>query len=365
MDAETDSAEKWLSDTLPDLLRKYDPDNIYNADETGLYFRATPDRTHAHASEAVSGGKKSKERITVLACTNMSGTDTKKLFVIGKSKNPRCFKNITSLPVDYRANKNAWMTSDLFIEWLVEWDRSLQLKKRKILLLVDNCPAHPTPPSLKSIKLMFLPPNTTSIIQPLDQGIIKCLKQLYRKSLCESILSKLESNPAEKADKLARQTTLLDAIINCASAWQKITSATISNCFRKGGFTVASDDDVYVEEVPVIPAPQGYNQDMFEEFSPQDENAELTAELQDADIVAAVRGTNETTPESDNDNDDAEAEVCKPSITEALKSCQTLMDFFKLNGDLDRYQKIQNLQSDIVNTRPSKQASLTNFFVRN
>ena len=53
MDADTDSAEKWLSDTLPDLLREYDPDNIYNADETGLYFRATPDRTHAHASEGL------------------------------------------------------------------------------------------------------------------------------------------------------------------------------------------------------------------------------------------------------------------------------------------------------------------------
>ena len=107
---------------------------------------------------------------------------------------------------------------------------------------------------------------------------------------------------------------------------------------------------------------------MFEECSPQDENAELTAELQDADIVAAVRGTNEaneTTPESDYDDDDAEAEVCKPSITEALKSCETLMDFFKLNGDLDRYQKIQNLLSDIISTRPSKQSRLTNFFVRN
>ena len=139
----------------------------------------------------------------------------------------------------------------------------------------------------------------------------------------------------------------------------------ISKCFRKGGFTVASDDDVYFEEVPVIPAPQGYIQDMFEEFSSQDENAEFTAGLQDAEIVAAVRGTNETTPESDNDDDDAEAEVCKPSITEALKSCETLMDFFKLNGDLDRYQKIQNLLRDIFSTRPSKQSRLSNFFVRN
>ena len=70
----------------------------------------------------------------------MSSTDKRKLLVIGKSTKPRCFKGIRmeSLPVQYYANKNAWMTSGIFKNWLMSWDMELQYKERKILLLVDS-----------------------------------------------------------------------------------------------------------------------------------------------------------------------------------------------------------------------------------
>ena len=54
----------------------------------------------------------------------------------------------------------------------------------------------------------------------------------------------------------------------------------------------------------------------------------------------------------------------KPFITEALKSCETLKGFFKLNGDLDSYQRIKIVPSDIVNKRPSKQSRLINLYPR-
>jgi hypothetical protein len=66
----------------------------------------------------------------------MTGTVKKKLLVIGKSKNLRCFKNIKRLPVTYKANKSAWMTSTIFEEKIRKWDSKLTGKK--ILLLVDN-----------------------------------------------------------------------------------------------------------------------------------------------------------------------------------------------------------------------------------
>ena len=70
-------------------------------------------------NDTVHGIKGSKERITVLLCCNKSGTDKCKPMVIGKSLRPRCFKKIDpkSLPVDYQANKKAWMNSVLFIQW--------------------------------------------------------------------------------------------------------------------------------------------------------------------------------------------------------------------------------------------------------
>jgi len=113
-------------------------------------------------------GKKAKDRVTVMFCTSMTG-EKSELFVVGKSKSPRCFQHVKKLPVRYRANANALMTSSLFIEWLAEWDRTLRQQGRKILLLVDTCPVHKIEPMPINIEVCFMPPpNTTSILQPCD-----------------------------------------------------------------------------------------------------------------------------------------------------------------------------------------------------
>lgn len=114
--ADSAGAEEWQSTKLPQLLEKFHADDIYNADETGLYCRATPDGSLCYKHVALSGSKKAMDRVTVLCCSNMSGTDKRKLLVIGKSGKPRCFKGLSmdSFPVVYRANQNAWMTSEIF-----------------------------------------------------------------------------------------------------------------------------------------------------------------------------------------------------------------------------------------------------------
>jgi hypothetical protein len=45
------------------------------------------------------------------------------------------------------------------------WDRENELQKRKILLLVDYCPAQPVLGQLEDVKQRFLPANTTSVLQ--------------------------------------------------------------------------------------------------------------------------------------------------------------------------------------------------------
>ena len=117
-----------------------------------------------------------------MTCSNMDGSDKLPLLVIGKAANPRCFKNVKSLPVQYHANTKAWITSEIFVSWVKELDKKMKKKNRKIALVVDNCPAHPQIPGLQSVELVFLPPNTTSKTQPMDQGIIQNLKVHYRKS---------------------------------------------------------------------------------------------------------------------------------------------------------------------------------------
>ncbi|XP_066152183.1 jerky protein homolog-like [Euwallacea fornicatus] len=83
------------------------PQQIYNADESGLFWKLLPDKTLVHSNEAMAPGRKSrKERITFLACTNGDGTQKLRLLVIGKAKNPRPYKNKT-LPVEYVSSSNA------------------------------------------------------------------------------------------------------------------------------------------------------------------------------------------------------------------------------------------------------------------
>ena len=63
------------------------------------------------------------------------------------------------------------MTATLFQEWLEWFDAHLQKQKKKICLLLDNCSAHKIDdPGLQYIELVFLPPNTTSATQLLDQA---------------------------------------------------------------------------------------------------------------------------------------------------------------------------------------------------
>ena len=112
------------------------------------------------------------------------------MFVIGKSVKPRRFKGIKTLPCRYRAQHKSWMSGELFEDWVHELDRKFAVSKRKIVLIINNCTAHPHIENLKWVELIFLPPNTTSHIQPMDHGIIRALKAKYRSLVvCKLILA--------------------------------------------------------------------------------------------------------------------------------------------------------------------------------
>ena len=100
-DADYDSAEMWTSTVLSDVLEIFEPRNIYNADETETYYRALPDGTLTLATEKLSGSKKAKDRITALVADNMDNSDKRPLLIIGRSRNPRCFREVQQLSTPY------------------------------------------------------------------------------------------------------------------------------------------------------------------------------------------------------------------------------------------------------------------------
>ncbi len=255
----SDSVVQDWQKRLPDLCRNYSPANIFNCDETGLFYRALPSRSLVQKGESCKGGKQAKDRITVLLCASAAGEKLRPL-VIGKSQNPRSFRGYpkTSLGVNYHANTKAWMTTSLFETWLKKLNNQMRTQDRKILLFMDNCGAHPHI-ELSNIELAFLPPNTTSKLQPMDAGIIQTAKITYRKKLLRHVLFLMDD--ANTASDIAKQVTILDAILWMRSAWNAVTSDTIAKCFAKCGFdnnqpsTSDTDDNLWDAEdlLPLLP----------------------------------------------------------------------------------------------------------------
>ena len=51
----------WLTTSLPKLLQDYEPKDVFNIDETGLFFRCLPDKTFTFQDEKCSGAKDPRE----------------------------------------------------------------------------------------------------------------------------------------------------------------------------------------------------------------------------------------------------------------------------------------------------------------
>ncbi|XP_039747898.1 tigger transposable element-derived protein 4 [Pararge aegeria] len=327
-DVDMNVTNNWISTVWPNLKMKYSPEDIFNADETGLFFKLTPDKTLKFKGEKCVGGKLSKERITVLMAANMSGTEKRKLLVIGKSKNPRCFKNIKQLPVTYKANNSAWMTSQIFEEEVRKWDA--ELKSRKILLLVDNCPAHPIISNLRNIELAFFPANTTSILQPMDQSVIKSLKGHYRRKMLMDMI--------ETDGKVS--INMLQAVNFISKAWQEVTAATIQHSFRHAGLCSSqetnqfnSEDNLPLSElISQFNVPNNFNEDL-QSYENIDEDVATTGTLTDEQIVDLVSKSQETPDNQDEEDDQVDKAESPPTIQQALDAAKLVENFLLFNQD--------------------------------
>ena len=134
-------------------------------------------------------------------------------------------------------------------------------QRRNILMLMDNASSRkiPTIPleklhgldafRLSNVLISFLPPNTTSEVQPLDAGILAALKQRYRMRLLQWYLSQYET--ADDSVNLAKLVPgVKQAILWCVAAMEQISAQTTSNCWRHTGILpptmsadIASNDE--------------------------------------------------------------------------------------------------------------------------
>ena len=108
-------------------------------------------------------------------------------------------------------------------------------QKRKVLLVVDNCSAHEKiQPQLKATELLFLPPNATTKLQPLDQGIIQNIKVHYRTANLLKLIAHIDAGMPREDFRI----TILEAMTMLKQVWNRVTPtpSTIRILLQKGGF---------------------------------------------------------------------------------------------------------------------------------
>ncbi|XP_053968685.1 tigger transposable element-derived protein 1-like [Anastrepha ludens] len=132
--------------------------------------------------------------------------------------------DFSTLPVDWMANKKACVKTTVFTEWFVKYfvpetrkymnEKGLEFK---VLLLVSNAPGH-RQLEHENVQVMFLLPNTTSLIQPLDQGIIATFITYYIKRTFQYILDALDKDNLPTVIDAWKKFSIKDCVKHAALA---------------------------------------------------------------------------------------------------------------------------------------------------
>lgn len=369
--AQLDEESTRIVENIREEAKKYSADCVYNMDETGKYWKMKPDRSLSTTDE--HGKKKDKARITACLTCNATGTDRLPIWFIGKAKRPACFRNehldgLQSIGAFWRHNKKAWMNGIIMKEYLCWFNQEMQKQGKHALLLMDNFPAHEAAVEqlgeLSNTKVMWLPPNATSVYQPLDQGIIQNWKAYIQQQFVMFMVQTFDNGK-----DLSKEMHVLKAIRWGISAWENdVTPATIQNCWARS--------QVIDFGARPLPAP-----DFWGESQPQlDSIRQILHRLKQSGYIANVPNVREyVSPYIEQVNNDClsdslvdeivaqysieeeaeeevevEAEVAKVSIQEALIALDTLRQYEEQNnGDLGVLKTLRRRERELLSSQTS------------
>ncbi|XP_042912021.1 uncharacterized protein [Parasteatoda tepidariorum] len=206
-----------------------------------------------------------------------------------------------SLPVDYDANKKSWMTVTIWEKTIRRSDRQFVKKKREVVFIADNCTAHANIPELASIELVFLSPNVTSVLQPLDQGVIENLKVNYR------------DDETEEEDDIPLPVLMDD--------------------LKNRGHAIKGEA----------------------EYDLIDEEIATTSEATISEIVSQA---------VDNDVNNSDPETVAVTQAEAFNAINVIRNFFTNHeGAVEHFEKLQNLENIVRKMKPkTRQTCINDYF---
>ncbi|XP_027716076.1 tigger transposable element-derived protein 1-like [Vombatus ursinus] len=367
---EASRAEQKAAKEFPAVIQKlikeegYTLDQIFNFDETIIYYKRMPRRTYIPKAEKhAQGYKASKDRLTVMFGANASGDLKLKPVVVYRSDNPRALKGIVkaSLGVHYRYSKKGWMTAQICIDIFAEFFPVIEYycKKKnlafKILIIIDNAPSHP--PTIAElnpkVKFVFLPQEITSLIQPLDQGVIALFKAYYLKRTFKMLIAATGGENAETATEFWKRVNIKMAIDIIVEAWNDVTKECLHRVWKKmlpnliHNFEECEPSEQFkkirascVDLAKQIGFEEVEDEDIEEFLEPH--SNDLTTE----DLQQLADGQVEAEDEEDDDDDDD---------NESQKATPRQLDTSQLSGVLSVIEKqLQWLEDNDYNAERSR-----------
>ncbi|XP_070592105.1 tigger transposable element-derived protein 1-like [Erythrolamprus reginae] len=239
---------------------------------------------HYSEEKSLPGHKPMKDRLTLALCANASGDCKVKPLLVYHSENPRAFKTHKILKerlhVLWRSNARAWVTGQFFVDWVnvafgptvKEYLLANELPLQALLLL-DNAPGHP--PALQDdileefqfVKVVFLPPNMTSILQPMDQQVIANFKKLYTKHLFRRCFDVTENTNLTLREFWKDHFNIVSCLNIIDLAWQEVSRRNLNSAWKKlWPAAVAPRDSA---------EPEGETEDITETDTPLEEIVSL------------------------------------------------------------------------------------------
>ena len=170
------------------------------------------------------------------------------------------------------------------------------VNKRRVLLLLDNAPSHIWNENHKvdfpNLNIIFLPPNTTSKLQPMDAGIIASFKRHYRKCQLEYVVDMID------AGKNPYKIDQLTAMRWSCMVWRNLNASVLANCWRHTTLLTNDDtmsiinaeqDDFDIEFATLIQSLNIQNPMSFDEYINVPEEEESHELLTDEQLIEAVQ----------------------------------------------------------------------------
>lgn len=220
------------------------PGQVFNADETVLFWKRLPERTFISIEEqSAAGFKASRDHLALLLGGNAAGDFKLKPVIVYSCENPRALQGYAkpNLPVIWCSNRKAWMTAAIFHDWFINhFCPALERYcakcniPNKALLILDKAPSHPLHLNnlTDNVRVEYLSKNTKALLQPMDQGVIANFKRYYLRKTFAQLVNATDGHSKPTVREFWKSFNIMNAIDNISESWDEVSISTMNGAWK-------------------------------------------------------------------------------------------------------------------------------------